>query len=366
MALFTVTAGRHAAAALMLTAMAVATVTAGAAGWVLAAVPASAAPRAAEPSPAAPSPASRPGRDPATVVVRETWVIDGRRRPDGRQDAGFAARLTLTPVLPAGTRPAWGQEFGGYFGGDRVRVGEDDVTIPHGCGLAAYPAISARTGFAPGRNSFLVTDTVVCDTRLTLVTKISDPLTGVKTVPLSSWTLFARTAAGHRLLFKGRAGVTGNVPAGTALLVTESRVTGYTQLAQGDRLSLPPGATGSWSCASSRPDGRAGLEDSAGAGGDGVIVVQPGQHVTCTATNLLKRAIPVGLRPRPAAACPPRPVAACPPRPVAACPPRPVAACPPRRGRQRRPQPGADRPPPLRLGRPGRDAHAPGGRDAGA
>ena len=65
---------------------------------------------------------------------------------------------------------------------------------------------------------------------------------------------------------------------------------GYRQLRDPALLRLTPGATGSWRCVENEPGGHSGLEDF--DGGDGLVVVQPGQHATCTAVNRLT--LPVG------------------------------------------------------------------------
>jgi hypothetical protein len=67
-------------------------------------------------------------------------------------------------------------------------------------------------------------------------------------------------------------------------------VPGYRQLRDPALLELVPRGTGSWRCVENEPGGGAGLEDF--DGGTGVVVVQPGQHVTCTAFNRLT--LPVG------------------------------------------------------------------------
>jgi hypothetical protein len=283
------------------------------------------------------------GPDPASVVVRDTWVIDGVSRPGGDQDPDFQSRLGLTPVGPsAGAQAAWGQESGGYAAGERVHIAEADVTVPPGCASTQSGDLGTEP-LGPGVNSFRVTHTVVCTgdpvpgpgpgtepagtpvattptpattapapvattapaattvpplqgltgrTELTLVDGISDPFTAVKTAPLTSWTLDARPAAGGAAVLTGDADVTGVVAPGTPYLLTESPVPGYQQTVDPSGTRPAAGATGSWQCVDDLRGGGTGLEDF--GGGTGVVVLRPGQHVTCTAVNLLRRPIPVG------------------------------------------------------------------------
>ena len=130
-------------------------------------------------------------------------------------------------------------------------------------------------------------------THLTLVKRISNLFWGNPAqVPLTSWTLTARPAAGEPPVISGTTGVTGNVEPGVPYVLAESTVPGYKQLPDPALLKLVPGATGSWRCVETEPGGKSGLEDFDGGTGD--VVVQPGQHVTCTALNRLTLAIPVG------------------------------------------------------------------------
>jgi Prealbumin-like fold domain/von Willebrand factor type A domain len=215
--------------------------------------------------------------DPASVVVSKTWDINGVSLPDGDQDPDFQARLTLDPIHPPGTEAVWGDEYHGYFAGDDVTVGEQ-VTIPPGCTLDSSGDLGTHQLLA-GLNTFNVTNTVTCDTLLTLVKQIRNPFTGVTTAPLDSWTLTARAAPGGPPVVTGPTGVTGSVDAGTRYVLSESDVPGYRQeVVPG--ATLADGATGSWHCT----DAATGLEDFGGA--DGTVTLQYGQHAVCTAVNI--------------------------------------------------------------------------------
>jgi hypothetical protein len=100
----------------------------------------------------------------------------------------------------------------------------------------------------------------------------------------------AGLAPGAPPVIIGKTGVTENIDPHVQHLLAESEVPGYRQVRGPALLRLSPGATGSWRCVENEPGGHSGLEDF--DGGAGVVVVQPGQHATCTAFNRLT--LPVG------------------------------------------------------------------------
>jgi hypothetical protein len=220
--------------------------------------------------------------DPASVVVTKSWDIDGVTHADGDQNPNFQASLTLHPIHPPGTQPVWGHEYEGYLEGDEVSIGEGHVTIPAGCTSHPSGALGPHP-LGPGVNRFHITNTVTCRTELTLIKRIDNPFTGVTLAPLTSWTLSARTAAGEPPAVEGTTGVSGRVTAGTRYVLSETTVPGYQQhVVPGS--TLAPGASGSWRCVQLLGHGRTGLEVYTGA--DGTVVVQPGEHVACTAVNI--------------------------------------------------------------------------------
>jgi hypothetical protein len=252
---------------------------------------------------------------PASVLVNLDWVIDGMvsralgdtdpaigavTQHTPNQDPNFQASLSLEPLIPPDEPATWGEERFGYFTGLELSIAVTQVRIPPGCTHAVSGQLGTHT-LAQGRNEFLVTIAATCDkassnpgagTHLTLVKEIINPFSGVKTVPLTSWTLTARRAPGQPAVISGTTGVTGNVEPGVQYVLAESTVPGYRQLHDPALIDLAPGATGSWRCVENRPDGTTGLQDFGGGGG--VVAVSPGQHVTCTAVNILTRPIPVG------------------------------------------------------------------------
>jgi hypothetical protein len=252
---------------------------------------------------------------PASVIVNLDWVIDGavpRALGDAEraisaaaqsvpnQDPNFQASLSLDPLIPPDKPATWGEERFGYFAGLELAIAVTDIQIPPGCAHTVSGQLGTHT-LAQGRNEFLITIAATCDhpsanpgagTHLTLVKEVINPFTGVRTAPLTSWTLTARRAPDQPAVISGTTGVTGNVAPGVQYVLAESNVPGYQQLHDPALISLAPGATGSWRCVENRPGGGTGLQDFDGGGG--TVVVQPGQHVTCTAVNILTRPIPVG------------------------------------------------------------------------
>jgi hypothetical protein len=252
---------------------------------------------------------------PASIIVNMDWVIAGASRAVPirltmalgaprelvpNQDPDFQASLTLEPLIPPDEPATWGEERFGYFIGQSVTIGITDIHIPPGCTHTISGHLGTHT-LTQARNEFLVTASAVCDqqssnpgigTHLTLVKQIVNFFPNVKPVPLTSWTLTARLAAGEPPVISGTTGVTGNVKPGVQYLLAESSVPGYRQLHDPALIALTRGATGSWICVENQPGGRSGLQDF--DGGSGVVIVQPGQHVTCTAVNILTRKIPVG------------------------------------------------------------------------
>jgi hypothetical protein len=252
---------------------------------------------------------------PASVIVNMDWVIAGAsklttihltlaarglREHVPSQDPNFQASLTLEPLIPPDEPATWGEERFGYFIGQSITIGVTDVQTPPGCRHTISGQVGTHT-LTHATNVFLVVAAAVCDqsssnpgigTHLTLVKQIVNFFPNIRPVPLTSWTLTARRAPGEQPVISGTTGVTGNVEPGVQYVLAETNVPGYKQLHDPALIDLTPGATGSWICVENRPGGRSGLQDF--DGGSGVVIVQPGQHVTCTAVNILTRLIPKG------------------------------------------------------------------------
>jgi hypothetical protein len=251
---------------------------------------------AAEPLVVTPAP-----QPPASVIVNLDWVIDGVDPLAPSQDPDFQASLVLDPLIPPDEPATWGEERFGYFVGQAIQIGVTDIAIPPGCAHAVSGQVGPHT-LTAARNEFLVRITADCNkpatepgvfTELTLVKQISGSVPGAAQVPLTAWTLTARVAPGEHPVVSGTTGVTGEVEPGVEYILAESTVPYYKQFVDPAAISLVPGATGSWRCVQDHPGGP-GLEDF--DGGTGSVVVQPGDHVTCTAVNVRTTLlIPTGL-----------------------------------------------------------------------
>jgi hypothetical protein len=238
---------------------------------------------------------------PASVIVNMVWVIDDPIQLAPSQDPDFQASLVLNPLIPPDEPATWGEERFGYFVGQAIQIGVTDVSVPPGCTYSISGHVGTYT-LTQTTNEFLVTTTAVCDqpstdpgkgTHLTLVKRVTSFVPNAALAPPISWTLTARRAPGEPPVISGTTGVTGNVEPDAEYVLAESTVPGYKQLPDPALVSLVPGASGSWRCVEDQPAGSSHeLEDF--DGGDGAVIVPPGQHVTCTAVNLRARRVPVG------------------------------------------------------------------------
>lgn len=220
---------------------------------------------------------------PASVIVNKTWEINGVPYNYPNQPQDFQSSLTLSPIHPGGTSPAWGTQYDGYLEGDQVTIGEDNVHVPVGCTVQVSGDIGQSPPINAGLNTFSVLNDASCQTQLTLVKQISNPYPGVPVAPVDSWTLTATNSSSGQADVQGTSGVTGDVTAGATYVLSESDVPGYKQFVQPGSTPVE-GATGSWDCVNQLARGRSGLENFEGA--DGSIVVPVGDHVVCTAINI--------------------------------------------------------------------------------
>jgi hypothetical protein len=123
-------------------------------------------------------------------------------------------------LSPADGTAVFGDEQYRYHQGEKVDLGEKIVMLPDGCELSESGDAGEHT-LAAGLNTFEITNTVKCETtepgpepspepvaygELTLLKKISNPFSGIKTVPLTSWMLAAYDARNGKAVFHGRTG----------------------------------------------------------------------------------------------------------------------------------------------------------------
>jgi hypothetical protein len=220
--------------------------------------------------------------NPAAVQVNKTWVIDGSTYTYPNQPPDLQSSLVLDPSPPDIGSPVWGTTYDGYHEGDELSIGERNVQLPVGCTNTIGGDIGPAAPLNAGLNTYTVTNTVTCLSKLTLVKQIDNIYPGAPTVPVTSWTLTARAPDGSTAV-QGTSGVSGQVAADTTYVLSESHVPGYKQTVQEGSTPVE-GSTGSWDCEQQLGFKRSGLEVFDGA--DGTITLAPGVDVVCTATNV--------------------------------------------------------------------------------
>jgi hypothetical protein len=218
----------------------------------------------------------------SSSVVDHVGVTDENGAVTFRKTTpGAAASLRFTETPPAGER-----------GFSLVQQDGANATCTSSTGRRVAVADVHADGFTVGTEPDEVLTCTVYDrapeppseptTHLTLIKQIRNPFPGAHLAPLTSWTLTARTAAGHPPVLVGTTGVTGVILSGVRYVLAESSVPGYRQQVDPDT-NLVQGATGSWRCVQV-VDGVPGNE--AFAGWDGTVTAAPGQSIQCTATSI--------------------------------------------------------------------------------
>ncbi len=230
----------------------------------------------------------------ASVVVNKSWVVNGVTYPEGQQPEGLEATL-----LVDGTQLGWGVRRGGYERGDQVTI-DESVRIERGQCLLTSSRVTAANGatvdlglpytatLAAGDNTYGITNTVDCPTRLTLAKTVvggnADP---------ASWNLSATSspATGDPTgpVLPGPSGTTGvSAPvtpdaryalseSGGDPLYVQRVGLGY------DPANQVPGSTVSWTC--QEVDGNGVVIPGFADGLNGGVRVPLGFSVRCTALN---------------------------------------------------------------------------------
>ncbi|MEU3269728.1 hypothetical protein ABZ639_02720 [Saccharomonospora sp. NPDC006951] len=215
----------------------------------------------------------------AEVVVDKEWVIDGERYAEGEQPGGFAADLTLTGPGEAGsTVQPWGEPREGYVAGEPVTIAETASVTDPACRIAsaritetdgepADAALPHQATVDGSRNTFLVTNTVICgDAQLTLEKKVVNRHGG--TANPRDWTLVADGPTPVSGV-SGDTEVTGAVvEPGTYTLAERDGPAGYT--------------TQGWTC--ERDGARVDVERDS-------VSLARGDVVTCTIVNSDEEAV---------------------------------------------------------------------------
>lgn len=173
----------------------------------------------------------------ATVVVEKKWIVDGLAYNNGEQPEGISAASTLTgPGAAGATAQNWGAVRSGYFAGNTVTIAETTTFAPPLACTLTSSALTLANGtttsdpvphtgtLAPGANSYTVTNTVDCQTKLTLL-KVIDSSNGGGLVP-GDFILSATPAAGTAWEVPGADAVTSlntqPVVAGADYTISES------------------------------------------------------------------------------------------------------------------------------------------------
>ncbi|MFD6166649.1 VWA domain-containing protein [Oerskovia sp. NPDC060287] len=224
----------------------------------------------------------------ASLVVDKTWVVNGTSYADGQQPGALTAAAQV-----AGTPQAWGVPRTGLQQGQSIAVAETTTNGLQGCrfvsqrvtnvnGTTVDQALPSSVTLVAGANSAMVTNTVTCESKLTLAKTVQ----GGPASP-TAWTLDA-VAPGSALA--GPNGVTGS-PGATALvtpgvvypLAESGGDPNYAQV-RGPNAVIIPNSTGTWLCVELAADGVTvipGFSD----GLNGGVNVPLGRWIRCTAVN---------------------------------------------------------------------------------
>ncbi|SCF17750.1 VWA domain-containing protein [Micromonospora mirobrigensis] len=218
----------------------------------------------------------------STIVVHKTWVINGVPFENPDQPVEFQSDLSISGI----NDPAWNTPYDSFATGTTVTIGEtiDQGLLPTNCGTVAVTGDTGPVVLAlPGLNTFRVTNTVTCPTRLTLAKQLQNPY-GTPEPSLDAWTL--RAILGGSAVVEGTNGVTGDVDPNTFVSLAETTVPGFTQFVTAGAVITPP-ATGSWDCGLRESDGSVGPTYT---GALGLASVPLGETAVCTATNVAQAA----------------------------------------------------------------------------
>jgi fimbrial isopeptide formation D2 family protein len=224
----------------------------------------------------------------ASLVVNKTWVVNGQSFADGLQPGALTAAAQV-----AGTPQAWGVPRTGLQQGQSIAVAETTTNGLQGCtfvsqrvtnvnGTATDLTLPSSVTLVAGANSAMVTNTVTCESKLTLAKTVQ----GGPASP-TAWNLDAIAPGGA---LAGPNGVNGSDEA-TALvtpgvvypLAESGGDPNYAQV-RGPNAVIIPGSTGSWLCVELAADGTTvipGFSD----GLNGGVNVPLGRWIRCTAVN---------------------------------------------------------------------------------
>ncbi|WP_206447590.1 hypothetical protein [Agrococcus sp. KRD186] len=222
----------------------------------------------------------------ASVVVDKQWVVNQVAYDHGAQPDGLDAALKLTgPGNEPASEQAWSEERTGYVVGDTVVISETTTIDPRMIGCTLTSTITDPLGqtvpaagytLTQGKQTLTVTNTVDCDTDLTLVKEVvGGPAAAV------DWTL---TATGPGTATAGPTGP------GTATGSVDPDVTYNLSETPGENTAARTALyrqQGTWACLALDADGDpldpqpTGWTDAP----DASVTVLLGMHVRCAVTN---------------------------------------------------------------------------------
>lgn len=199
-----------------------------------------------------------------TLELRKTWIVDGVSYVDGTQPSGISATATATGPGSGASPIAWSTRRDGYVVGTAVQIAETTTIDPSlACTATGTATVDGVQRPMPDEivlraphTVVEVTNTLACDTRLTLHNEV-----GFGTADPDQWTLSATgpTAGGP----SGASGVSALVQASAPYALTQA----------GGPATYTP--RGPWVCLDADTNTPVALES-------GSVRVPLGTHLECT------------------------------------------------------------------------------------
>ncbi|KRC60516.1 hypothetical protein ASE14_05750 [Agromyces sp. Root81] len=227
---------------------------------------------------------NRPPLPQSALSVDKVWVVDGVTYQHGNQPSGLTAQLKVAGadapwVTSQGPFPANAtvalDETTGVGSRDLCRITDRRVTMANGQNPNATLPYNAT--LQPGANSYTITNTVTCDTTLTLKKTVANG-----GVAANTWNLDAVAPGGALDGPSGTTGVTASVTPNVRYPLTEAGDPRYVQTLGLNADPVPP-SEGSWDCV--QVDAQGAVVPGFADGLNGGVTVPLGFRVQCTAVN---------------------------------------------------------------------------------
>ncbi|WP_066461043.1 VWA domain-containing protein [Sanguibacter suarezii] len=224
----------------------------------------------------------------ASLTLSKQWVVNGTTYADGQQPEGLDASATID-----GTDQGWGVPRTGFQIPTSPTIAETTAVNLTQCtldssratsfnGAAQDEALPYSPALVAGSNTATITNTVTCDTRLTLEKIVQ----GGPAAP-TAWDLEAFAPTGS---LPGPAGTTGSAaatasvtPGATYALAESGGDPNYAQVV-GPNAVLIPRSSGTWLCVQVAADGTTVIPGFAD-GLNGGVTVPLGTWIRCSAVN---------------------------------------------------------------------------------